>query len=188
MHAGEWERAADYHQQAGDRARAVYAHAEAVAHYTQALEALARLPGSVNAARKYELHLAREAVRNFVGDRQEQAEDLKTLQALAEAQNDMGWQTEVALRQAHYAQVTGDYPAAIEMAQVAVRLAHSQDQKLSLMRRWGISNGGKHSVDREPMRRLEFISYEPRTWPWPGKGQPTKRAQPGAQSSTYVIG
>ncbi len=167
--AEEWERAADYHQQAGDRARAVYAHAEAVAHYTQALDALARLPGSIDAARKYELHLAREAVRNFMGDRQEQAEDLNALQALAQAQNDARRQTEVALRQAHYAEITGDYPAAIEMAQVAVRLAHSQDQQWSLHRtyheavghlQWGeaLSRQGAYETARIHFLRAQDLA------------------------------
>jgi tetratricopeptide (TPR) repeat protein len=115
------------------------------------------------------LHLAREAVQNFNGDRQEQAEDLTALQALAEALNDARWQTEVALRQAHYAQVTGDYPAAIKMAQVAVRLTHSQDQQSSLHRtyheavghlQWGeaLSRQGAYETARIHFLRAQDLA------------------------------
>jgi DNA-binding SARP family transcriptional activator len=42
--AGRMDKAANYDLQAGDRARELYAHAEARQHYARALEALARLP------------------------------------------------------------------------------------------------------------------------------------------------
>jgi DNA-binding SARP family transcriptional activator len=45
--AGRMDKAADYYLQAGDRARGLYAHAEARRHYAQALDALARLPDTV---------------------------------------------------------------------------------------------------------------------------------------------
>ena len=68
--AEEWDKAAEYHHQAGDRARSVYANAEAVAHYTEALVALGRAPGPADPSFKYRLHLAREAVYDLLGGRE----------------------------------------------------------------------------------------------------------------------
>jgi DNA-binding SARP family transcriptional activator/Tfp pilus assembly protein PilF len=118
-----WDKAAAYHRQAGDGARAVYANADAVAHYSQALEALARLPGPVDLLREFELRLAREKVYDLQGARQEQTQELAALARLAEALDDDRRRAEVALRQARQAQLTSDFPSAIAAAGLAVNLA-----------------------------------------------------------------
>ncbi|MGD8397660.1 MAG: tetratricopeptide repeat protein, partial [Anaerolineae bacterium] len=125
MEARVWDRAVAYHQQAGDRAGAVYANAEAVAHYDKALEALYRLPGTADPSLRYELHLAREGVCDLLGDREAQLEDLARLARLVRQLDDDHRQAEVALRQAHYANRTGDFPAAISAAGAAIRFARS---------------------------------------------------------------
>jgi predicted ATPase/DNA-binding SARP family transcriptional activator len=146
-----WDKAVTYHQQAGDRTQGVYANTEAVAHYSQALEALERLPESVDLVLRYQLHLAREAVYDLLGDRTAQVEDLEALEALAEAldaappdadeaQRAAGRRAEVALRQANYAEATGDYPKAITAVQKAIRLAQATKDiglEAASRRQWG---------------------------------------------------
>jgi DNA-binding SARP family transcriptional activator len=125
MEARVWDKAIDYHRQAGDRALAVYANAEALHHYDEALEALDCLPGMVEPVLRYELHLTRELVYDLHGEREAQAQDLAVLARLAQQLGDSRRQGQVALRQAHYADRTGDYPAAITAAETAIRLARS---------------------------------------------------------------
>jgi DNA-binding SARP family transcriptional activator/Tfp pilus assembly protein PilF len=120
-----WDKAAAHHQQAGDRARAVYANADALAHYSQALEALARLPGPVDLVRAFELRLAREKVYDLQGAREEQTQELAALARLAEALDDDRRRAEVALRQARQAEFTSDFSAAIMAAGLAVNLART---------------------------------------------------------------
>jgi tetratricopeptide (TPR) repeat protein len=50
--AGRMDKAAGYSLQAGDRARGLYAHAEARQHYVRALDALARLPDTEQVRRR----------------------------------------------------------------------------------------------------------------------------------------
>jgi DNA-binding SARP family transcriptional activator len=128
MEARVWDRAADYHRQAGDRARAVYANAKAVDHYSKALEALDRLSGAVDPVLRYELHLVREVVHDLQGEREAQGEDLKVLARLAQQLDDDHRQAIVALRQAHYAERTGDYPTAIAAAQAAIHFGEAAQE------------------------------------------------------------
>jgi DNA-binding SARP family transcriptional activator/Flp pilus assembly protein TadD len=135
-----WDRAADYHRQAGDRARTMYAHAEAVDHYGQALRALERMPGSPDPARAFELRLAREAAYAWLGERAAQAQELAALAALSR-DLDARKQAEVALRQATYATATGDYQAAIAAAREAIAagasLQPSSAHEAMAYLRWG---------------------------------------------------
>jgi DNA-binding SARP family transcriptional activator/predicted ATPase len=121
--AEAWDQAADYHQQAGDRARAVYANAEAVEYYSQALAALERLSGPPDLARIYELRLGREAVYALQGARTAQVEDLAALEALAERLDSDQRRIEVALCQVCYQHAVGDHSAASEVAQQVIALA-----------------------------------------------------------------
>jgi DNA-binding SARP family transcriptional activator/predicted ATPase len=119
-----WDKACDYGQQAGDQARAVYANEEAAGYYTRALQALDQMSSDV-AARRYTLLLAREKVYELQGAREAQQRDLEALDGLVEALGGNARRAEVALRQANYAAVTSDYPAAIAAAQVAVVMAQT---------------------------------------------------------------
>ena len=99
--AQEWDQAADSHHLAGDQARAVYANAEAVAHYTQALACLEQASVPAAAQRRFELHLAREAVWHRLGEREAQAEELRVLRALADSLGGERRRAEVAQRQTY---------------------------------------------------------------------------------------
>lgn len=118
-----WDRAARYHQQAGDLAAAVHANAEAESHYTRALQALEQLPGMPEPDWVFELYLAREAIYALSGDREAQARDLLTLETLADQLGDNERRAEVVERRGKCAQDTGDYPALIVEAQNLIELA-----------------------------------------------------------------
>src|SRR5712692_9683761 len=75
----------------------------------------------------YPVLQTRERIFDRLGTRQPQKADLDTLADLAERLEDNRRRAEVALRQANYAVVTGNYPAALAGAQQAVSLAqHDQ--------------------------------------------------------------
>jgi predicted ATPase len=140
--AEEWDEAALYHQQAGDRARQVYANAEAVTHYDRALECLEQLPEPIDPQMRYQLYVARAEVHHLQGEREEQAKDLKALVELAETLDDDPRQVskrraEVALQQASYAEAIGEYPEAIETVQEAFRWAQAaEDRELEAASHW----------------------------------------------------
>ncbi|MFQ5858116.1 MAG: serine/threonine-protein kinase PknK [Anaerolineae bacterium] len=127
-----WDKALDYHVQAGNRARETYANAEAIAHYSRALTLLGRLTsiqrergegdeGQVE-ARRFAILAARESVYDLLGRRDAQRQDLETMLALAEARQDTSWLAEVCLRQAHFFRVIGDYTSAEGSAARALSL------------------------------------------------------------------
>ncbi|MBN2550496.1 MAG: tetratricopeptide repeat protein, partial [Anaerolineales bacterium] len=118
-----WDKAVDFHQQAGDRAMQVYALADALAHYTQALDGSGRLSGAPDLSRQFELRLAREKIFALQGARQPQTQELAALAELAEALNDDRRRAEVALRRARQAQLTSDFLPAIAAASHAISLA-----------------------------------------------------------------
>lgn len=102
---------------AGEEAARAYHNQAAVDYFTRAL-ALAPTP-----QQRCDLLLAREAVFNWQGDRQRQAEDLQTLATLAEQLADQRIHAEVRLRQANFQRATGDIPAALLHAQAAMAAA-----------------------------------------------------------------
>ncbi len=114
------EKACAYSHKAGRQAQAAFAHAEAVAHFSRALELLPEL----DRANRYTLLLAREKIYDLQGERQAQQQDLAALKKLAETLND-GQKAEIALRQAKYAEATNDYPATIATAQTVIELARN---------------------------------------------------------------
>jgi predicted ATPase/class 3 adenylate cyclase len=112
------ERAVGYLLQAGEKAAAQFANVEAVDYFSRAL---ALTPGY--SLERYTLLLARERVYDLLGLRAEQARDLDALETLTQVFSDPQREAEVALRRAHYAETTRDYPAATAAAQQAIRLA-----------------------------------------------------------------
>lgn len=130
-----WDQAASYHQQAGNQARAVYANNEASSHYTQALDAWARQPTPAKPLCTFELYLTREEVYALQGEREAQAEDLASLEALAEELDDgkrqgLHRRAEVALRRARYAEVTSAYGEASAAGQQVVQLARAMQEAM----------------------------------------------------------
>ena len=134
--AGLGEKARHYLYQAGERARRQYAHEEAVAYLSRALE----LTPETDYPERYAILSARERAYDVQGEREAQRGDLVALGQLAEtldgpstalrraqdaSSGQAGRRAEVAVRLAYYAFVTSDYPAAIAAAQQATVLAQT---------------------------------------------------------------
>lgn len=81
--AADDKRALDFYLKAGDRARAAYAHDDAIRCYT---EALTLLPDEDQ--RHFDILAARVKVYDFIGNREKQRADIDVMLALAEKQND----------------------------------------------------------------------------------------------------
>ena len=122
----QWDKAVEYNRRAGDEACAVYAHAEAVTYFTQALEALKHLPRQDNLEARFALHLAREEVYALQGEREAQTEELTRLADLAATIDNEQRQGEVLLLQARYMEATCDYVGVIETTKTAITIAKSQ--------------------------------------------------------------
>lgn len=121
--AGAAREEAEWQGRAGKNAAARFALAEAIDALSRALELL---PAD-EAASRYELLLEREAIYHLQGRRELQAADLAALTALAEQLGDSSRSAEVALRNAYFCNVTGDFPSAIAAAATAGQLATSID-------------------------------------------------------------
>ncbi|MBM3153607.1 MAG: tetratricopeptide repeat protein, partial [Chloroflexi bacterium] len=120
-----WELAARYQREAGDRAAAVYANSDALAHYEQALHALGRSPGPPDPMCIYTIHRARERIHDLLGARQEQTRELEAMEGLAGKMGDNRLRAEAAYRKARQAELMCNFPPAIEYAKWAVELSRS---------------------------------------------------------------
>jgi class 3 adenylate cyclase/tetratricopeptide (TPR) repeat protein len=134
--AGEVCQAATYLHHAGKQAATQYAHTEALHYFDRALHLLSK----DDHATRYAVLIDREKVYDLQGNRESQYQDLLALEALvhtvdyrAPTQDSYRIrQAEVALRLAHYGEVTSDYSSAVESAQRAVDLAQGvQDESLT---------------------------------------------------------
>ena len=121
-----WDTAAAYHQRAGDQARAVYANAEAATHYSQALDALERLPTQADPARLWEIRCTLEEIHARLGDRDGQLADLLVLEALAEQGEDGPRRVRVGLRRAEYHLDIGDPSSAQPILEHNLALARTR--------------------------------------------------------------
>ena len=113
------EKAIAYLLRAGEQAAAQFANNEAADYYSHALKLLPD-----DSREHYDALLAREKLHDMLGARDKQAADLRALATLVAAFGDPRRHAEIALRQAHYAEVSGDYPAAIAAGRHAISLAH----------------------------------------------------------------
>jgi tetratricopeptide (TPR) repeat protein len=119
--AGIQNKACHYLHRAGEQSAANYAHAEAVEFFSRALDLL-----SADMVEEREaLLLAREKAYDLLGQREAQEDDLTSLRALANAQDDDQLRTEVYLRLAHFRGVTGKLDNAVEAARSAIELAQA---------------------------------------------------------------
>jgi class 3 adenylate cyclase/tetratricopeptide (TPR) repeat protein len=133
--AKEVEREAHFAKLAGEQAAKQFANAEAVRYISRALS----LTPAQDFPSRYDLLLSREKIYDLQGARELQKQDLTTLAALAEMA-DAEQQTEVLIRQAHYAEKISDYPSAIAAAQAAIEIAQTRADKSSQaagLIRWG---------------------------------------------------
>ncbi len=124
--ADDPEREQRYARIAGEDAANRFANLDAIRYLSRALE----LTPMNDHAERYALLRMREQVADRQGLREAQHRDLMALLSLAETLNHVPARIEVALRQAHYAGVTGDYTAMINAAQTAIQLAQvAQDTR-----------------------------------------------------------
>jgi class 3 adenylate cyclase/tetratricopeptide (TPR) repeat protein len=157
-HAEDRERERHYAGLAGKWAAAQYANLEATGYFSRALE----LTPKTDWAARYDLLLAREAVHDLMGKREAQAQDLAALALLVQEMGDVQPAVrrgaEVALRQANYAEVTSDYPAALAFVQQAVeQAARAQDPMAETEGyiAWGraLWHQGDYDMARAPLGR-----------------------------------
>ena len=118
--AGSDEEARIWHRQAGEQAATRYSHAEAIRHFSRALELT---PEDDPETRSY-LLLAREEEYHLQGNRQAQAEDVEALETLAKIRQLPSEQAVAAWWRARLAEATNDYPSAITAAQDTI--THAQ--------------------------------------------------------------
>lgn len=126
--AGIAEKAAGYLHQAGQEAVARFANAEALDYFSRAL---ALIPPKDH-LRRFDLLLARESACELLGKREQQRQDLETLEQLVLSLRDQEdptvtaiKQAQVKLRQANYADITGNYPQAIADSMAVVSSTQS---------------------------------------------------------------
>ncbi|MFQ5419529.1 MAG: tetratricopeptide repeat protein, partial [Anaerolineae bacterium] len=121
-----------YTRLAGEQAAAQLANEEALTYLNRALD----LTAKDDRVERYELLLAREKVYNVLGKRERQLQDLVALEELVGVQSKdarqpdsqqeaVGRLAELVLRQANYAEVTGDHQAAATTAQKAIDWAQT---------------------------------------------------------------
>lgn len=142
--AGRVDKAIHYLRWAGEQAVKRFANAEAARYFSRALalipetDACARQPEEL--IQRYKLYLAREEVYATTGERQAQRQDLAALCQLVEMLGDEAKRAEVSLREARYAEMVGDYPAALAVlgeAVAAARAAQDVPQEARALRAMG---------------------------------------------------
>jgi predicted ATPase/class 3 adenylate cyclase len=155
-----------YYEKAGDHAKSSYRNAEAIAHYSRALE----IAPTDEEALRYEILLGRESVFDWQGKRDEQLQDLETLEALAEQMGQSErYAAVVALRQANYGLVTSNYTAAMIQAERAVSLAQAaqspdiEAQGNLLMGKVASRQGAFDAAKRALEQSLRLLEMMPRS-------------------------
>lgn len=108
-----------YARLAGIYAAANYLNQDAIRYFDRALALTA--PAELTA--RYELILAREAVHQWLGDRQAQWQDILLQLTIAQTTKQQQWQAAALLKKADYERATGQYDAAIVSSQAAAALA-----------------------------------------------------------------
>jgi tetratricopeptide (TPR) repeat protein len=129
--AQAWEKALSYSRQAGDRARTVYAGAEAMAHYGRALEACRRT--SVDSAHTaIALHQARGETGQETGRFDEAEEDFRSAGELAQRAQDREAQARALNGLSYLCFQRGDYRETVRWAQEALDLAEPAQSPLQV--------------------------------------------------------
>ncbi|MBN1659927.1 MAG: tetratricopeptide repeat protein [Anaerolineae bacterium] len=113
---GDSTRECHYAAIAGRHAARRFANTDAVMHLSRAL----LLTPEADLAGRCDLLLLRDQVLGLLGQREAQAADLAALELIAARLGDPARQAEVALRQADYAEVTGNYGLAQAAAEAAI--------------------------------------------------------------------
>lgn len=150
------DQAIGWYVKAGDMAAARFANAEALSHFTRALELL---PAD-DLVGRYDLIRKRADIYNLIGARANQREAVTALAALSERLNDPTRRAEVALKQATYSTLTGDYEAGIGAAQDAIRWAQ-QANAMEMETRghlyWGIGLWRRADFEAARMQVMQAL-------------------------------
>lgn len=124
---GTHTRAAHFYKLAGAASAVQYENETALDCYNRAL---ALVPQTALAER-FALLLARERLHALTGATKEQAEDLTSLEMIADILNEDMFRAQVAARQAIWREATGDLAGAVTVASMATRLAQLTDHPLA---------------------------------------------------------
>ena len=128
VEAGIRDKSVFYLRQAGEQAAAQYASEAAVSYFSRALSLLA---AEQDILERYEILRLREQIYALQGEREPQRADLDLLVDLAkkldetQPQDRASRQADIALRQAAYAEVTGEYQQVVDAAVEAIELANA---------------------------------------------------------------
>ena len=138
--AGQVRQAVAYLRQAGEQAAAQYAHSEAIALFTRALDIIP----VTETGERFALLLAREKTYHFAALREKQWQDLQELEQLIPGlpPNETGitLQIETLRQSATYYLNTGNYPAVVEYAQKLMQVAQTQHRPED--EAWAVLMGG----------------------------------------------
>ncbi|OQY30870.1 MAG: hypothetical protein B6I38_06700, partial [Anaerolineaceae bacterium 4572_5.1] len=118
-----WEPAVRYKQQAGEQAEDIYAHYEALKHYSDGLKACDHLPKNHSVWRS-KLLFGREKIYGILGNREAQASDLIALNACVQNKAD---KATLALSWARYYDDISDFQSMHRCAKEVIRLATEMD-------------------------------------------------------------
>lgn len=141
-----------YARLAGEQAAAQYANEAALTYLQRALQ----LTPEIETGERYALLRASEAIYHMLGRRTEQQATLTEMAALSHALATDQTLAEVTLRQATYAEATGNFATAVASAQRVVDYAQQAgDQELVALGylRWGVSlwRQGDYRTSEEPL-------------------------------------
>ena len=150
-------RAANYYLKAGDEAKENYFIREAHNYYSRGLKLAQTDKQHLN------LLLGREQVNHWLGNRDQQQEDLNSLLPLIQKQGEKSLQMELSLRRASYALATAHYDQAIRHAQQATALAaavHDRSLEASAYQRWGraLWQQGKAKSAEPILKRAQMLA------------------------------
>ncbi|MFQ5856833.1 MAG: tetratricopeptide repeat protein [Anaerolineae bacterium] len=122
-----WDKAVQYHRQAGERATTVHAYPTALYHYERAIALAdeAHLPPT----QRFELLSAHEMTLHILGHREKQAADLEAMSQLA--QNNIHYLAEVYRRRARFLYLTGQLSEAEAVARQALEMAQQSGEEIA---------------------------------------------------------
>ncbi len=126
--AGGWAPAHNYGVRAGDQARAFDANAEAIGHYTRALDAASRM-GDVPAADLAQLHHTRARVYTLLGQLAAAEADYTAARRLARQEGDSRLEQEILYDLSGLEAGHGNYGQALALGEEMLALAGAADPR-----------------------------------------------------------
>jgi tetratricopeptide (TPR) repeat protein len=170
-----WDQAANYHQLAGERAWAVYAHTDAKEHFLYCLQSLNHLQVSPDPNRLYMIHSTMQKIYDLEGGRTNQGQQLSTLAELAEKLDDDRRRAEVALWRARQAASMSDLPKTIHDANLAIDLAVAAQDVIIQSEGywewgWALLMQGQHEKAKEQFEKSLILAKTAKILPLEADG------------------